>query len=373
MITTHNRIPDAQILIVDDMEANVDLLQRILVRSGYTNVTGITDSREAYLLISNNEYDLIILDLRMPHLSGFEIMEQLVSDNPDDYLPILVVTGDSDKETRNRALKAGARDFVAKPFERNEVINRIENMLEVRALYNDRKRQAIILEETVQERTQELRFRNEQLEQARLEVIRRLGRAGEYRDNETGMHVIRMSKSCANLATAAGLDQRYSNLILAASPMHDVGKIGIPDRILLKPGKLEPDEWAIMKTHTSIGADILGDSGSRLMRVARSITLSHHEKWDGTGYPNALRGEEIPIEGRITAVCDLFDALTSDRPYKAAWPVDKARCYVRDNAGSHFDPVLAEAFIDILPEILEIREAHADIEEAESATAVATR
>ena len=242
-------------------------------------------------------------------------------------------------------------------------------MLEVRALYNDRKRQTVILEETVRERTQELRNRNEQLEQARIEIIRRLGRAGEYRDNETGMHVIRMSKSCASLARIAGQDDLFVKMILEASPMHDVGEIGIPDSILLKPGKLDPGEWEIMKTHTSIGADIIGDPTSNLLRLARSIALTHHEKWDGSGYPNALRGEDIPIEGRITAVSDVFDALTSDRPYKVAWPVEKAAQFIEENAGSHFDPELAHLFIDILPEILEIREEYADAEEHSPALA----
>jgi len=371
MITTHNRIPDAQILIVDDLESNIELLERMLLRSGYKNITGISDAREANPLIKKSDFDLIILDLNMPHMDGFEIMNQLAADKHDDYLPILVLTGDFDKQTRNRALKAGATDFVAKPFDRNEVVNRIENMLEVRALYNDRKRQTTILEETVRERTQELRSRNQQLEQARHEVIRRLGRAGEYRDNETGMHVIRMSKSCASLAKAAGLNEEFVEKILEASPMHDVGKIGIPDRILLKPGKLEPKEWEIMQTHASIGADIIGESNSNLLRMARSIALTHHEKWDGSGYPNALRGENIPVEGRITAVSDVFDALTSDRPYKTAWPVEEAVRYIEQNAGSHFDPDLATAFLDILPDILEIREAYADTEETERSPALA--
>jgi putative two-component system response regulator len=360
MNTTHQRIVDSEILIVDDMPANIDLLENILVRSGYKNVTGTTDPREAYPLIKKGNYDLIILDLHMPHMDGFGIMDQLAREQPDDYLPILVLTGDIDKETRNRALKAGARNFVSKPFDRNEVINRIENMLEVRALYNDRKQQACILEEKVRERTHELRNRNDQLEQARLDIIRRLGRAGEYRDNETGMHVIRMSKSCGCLATAAGLDDDFADMILQASPMHDVGKIGIPDSILLKPGKLEAGEWDIMKTHSAIGADILGDPDSNLLRLARSIALSHHEKWDGSGYPMGLKYEDIPLEGRITAVCDVFDALTSDRPYKDAWPVAKAIRFINDNSGSHFDPRLVTAFNEILPKILAIREKYAD-------------
>lgn len=189
----------------------------------------------------------------------------------------------------------------------------ISNMLEVRALHNERLRQNEILEAKVRERTIELQERNEELERTRLEIIRRLGRAGEYRDNETGMHIIRMSKGSQRLALASGLSETHAEMILHASPMHDVGKIGIPDHILLKPGKLEPGEWEIMKTHVEIGCDIIGDQDSSLMRMARAIALTHHEKWDGLGYPNAIKGGEIPIEGRISAICDVFDALTSDQ------------------------------------------------------------
>ncbi len=360
MIEPILRITDPKILIVDDMEENVELLGEMFVRAGFESLTSTTDSREAYPLFMDGEFDLVILDLRMPHLDGFAVMDQLSREIRNDYLPILVLSGEIDRDTRNRALKAGARDFISKPFDRTEVMNRIENMLEIRALYNERKRQARVLEETVEERTRELQNRNEELEHARLEIVRRLGRAGEYRDNETGLHVVRMSKSCQRLAMAAGLDDEFADRILKASPMHDVGKIGIPDNILLKPGKLEPGEWEIMKTHSAIGADILGDNDSSLMQMAREIALTHHEKWDGSGYPNGLKGEAIPIVGRITAVCDVFDALTSDRPYKDAWPVEKASRFIRENAGSHFDPQLAQTFEEILSDILEIRTIYSD-------------
>jgi putative two-component system response regulator len=356
------RITDPKILIVDDMAENVELLERIFVRAGFANLTSTTDPREAYPLFKEGNFDLVILDLRMPHLDGFEVMEQLSREIRDDYLPILVLSGELDRDTKNRALKAGAKDFIAKPFDRTEIMNRIENMLEVRALYNERKRQAQVLEETVHERTRELQSRNEELEQTRLEIVRRLGRAGEYRDNETGLHVIRMSKGCQRLAAAAGLGDEFTERILKASPMHDVGKIGIPDNILLKPGKLESREWEIMKTHSAIGADILGEHDSNLMRMARDIALTHHEKWDGSGYPNGLKGEAIPVAGRITAICDVFDALTSDRPYKDAWPVEKAVRFIEDNSGSHFDPRLAQTFNDILSDILDIREIYSDKE-----------
>jgi putative two-component system response regulator len=202
------------------------------------------------------------------------------------------------------------------------------------------------------------------LEDTRLEVVRRLGRAAEYKDNETGMHVVRMSKIAHLLARAMGMSEEDGKLLLHASPMHDIGKIGIPDYVLLKPGKLDADEWAIMKTHAQIGAEILGDHPSPLMQMARMVALTHHEKWDGSGYPKGLKGEEIPLVGRVTAVADVFDALTSVRPYKKGWPIDEAVQYIKDNAGSHFDPAVVEKFCDHLVEIIDIRETHRDSFEA---------
>ena len=233
---------DAGILIVDDNVTNVKLLEMTLEVEGFVNVKSTTDPRQVLEFQEKNKFYVILLDIQMPHLDGFEVMEQLRGTTEGDYMPVLVLTAQQDMETRLRALESGARDFVTKPFDRAEVINRIYNMLEVRFLYNERRRQAEVLEGKVRERTQ-------QLQDSRLELIRRLGRAGEYRDNETGMHVIRMSKSCRCLALQAGLDEETAEQILQASPMHDVGKIGIPDNILLKPGKLEPEEWEIMKTH----------------------------------------------------------------------------------------------------------------------------
>jgi len=354
--------PDAKILIVDDMPENIELLETILSSAGYRNFQSTSDSREAFPIYRSGGFDLVVLDLRMPHLDGFQVMEQLASANTDDYLPILVLTGQLDRETRNRALAAGAKDFITKPFDRTEVVNRIDNILEVRALYNERGNQAKLLEKIVKERTSELMDRNRELENTRLDIIRRLGRAAEYRDNETGMHVIRMSESCRRLALAIGLDDEFAQRILQASPMHDVGKIGIPDQILLKPGKLDPAEWEIMKTHAEIGADILGDYKSDLMQMARIIALTHHEKWDGTGYPNGLSGDAIPLEGRISAICDVFDALTSVRPYKKAWTIAEANAYIDENSGRHFDPEMVRAFNAVLPDILKIRDQYSDTE-----------
>jgi len=351
---------DGKILIVDDNPANIALLRLNLKSAGYRNVTTTTDSREVVNLCTATHYDLILLDIDMPYLDGFGVMAQLAPLYVNDYMPILVLTADRSPKTRQQALQSGAKDFASKPYDLIEVLTRIKNLLEVRLLYGERTHQAEILEEKVRERTRQLDERNRELELSRREVIRRLGRAGEYRDNETGQHVIRMSKFSFLLALEHGLDKYTAELILDASPLHDVGKIGIRDAILLKPGKLDADEFTVMKTHVDIGADLLGDHSSDLMKMAQSIAATHHEKWDGSGYPNGLKGNEIPLEGRICAICDVFDALTSSRPYKAAWPIDQAVSYVKEQAGKHFDPDLVTLFIKLLPDVLAIRQVHTD-------------
>ncbi len=355
-------LKESRILVVDDNPSNVLLLEALLQQEDYHNVSSTTDPTQVKPLHQENEYDLILLDIQMPRLNGFQVMEQLKElHDADDYLPVLVLTAQTDMETRLRSLDLGARDFVTKPFQHAEVLQRIHNSLEIRYLYKQQKDYSHLLEEKVNEATAELR-------KSQLDIIRCLGRAGEYRDNETGEHVIRMSKSCQALALAAGFSARRAELILYASPMHDVGKIGIPDNILLKPGKLTPEEWETMQSHAKLGADILADNESEMVQLARTIALSHHEKWDGSGYPNGLQGEDIPIEGRIAAICDVFDALTSWRPYKNAWSIDEAIEYIKDNAGSHFDPKLVPIFLEILPQVLSIREQHQDqLETDESA------
>jgi putative two-component system response regulator len=349
----HEQSLKARILVVDDNETNVALLEAILDGDGYTNISSTTDPRKVKALFQKWRYDLVVLDIQMPHMDGLEVMEQLRLVTELDYMPVLVLTADTNPETRLQALEIGAKDFIAKPFEHAEFLHRVRNMLEVRLLYKRQRWQAEHFEAMVRERTTELH-------ETRLEIIRRLGRAGEYRDNETGMHIMRMSKGCQRLALAAGLDENQAALILQASPMHDVGKIGIPDRILLKPGRLEGEEWEIMKTHAEIGAKILEGHSSDIMELARSIALSHHEKWDGSGYPYGSKDVAIPIEGRIAAVCDVFDALTSERPYKKAWSVEDGMDFIKDNAGSHFDPELTRLFTEILPEILAIKEKYAE-------------
>jgi putative two-component system response regulator len=259
----------------------------------------------------------------------------------------VVITANNDDETKIRSLALGALDFLAKPFNGVEVAARIKNILNVRLLHNRVNHQNKILDQKVRERTRELA-------DTRLEVVQRLSRVAECRDNETGMHVIRMSRYSYLLAEAMGLSINQCELLQHASPMHDIGKIGIPDSILLKPGKLDALEWEIMKTHAEIGGQLLSDSDSSLIQMAERIARTHHEKWDGSGYPHGLKGEEIPMEGRIVAICDVFDALTSERPYKEKWPVEKAVRELKDNSGIHFDPVLVSKFIEILPQVLKV-------------------
>ncbi|HEC28514.1 MAG TPA: response regulator [Gammaproteobacteria bacterium] len=338
----------ANILIVDDQEMNVKLLDKILRQSGFTNITCTSDSRQVEQLYLENDFDLVLLDIRMPHLDGFEIIEKLDSIEKDSYVPILVLTAQNDQQTKLNALKLGAKDFLTKPFDQTEVMLRINNLLEVRLLHKQQKSLNMALDLRVQERTQELN-------DTRLEVIRRLGRAAEFRDNETGFHIIRMSQYAQLITLSVGLGAEEAELILNASPMHDIGKIGIPDNILLKPGKLDSNEWEIMKTHSAIGAEILSGHDSELMIMAREIALYHHEKYDGSGYPAGLAGADIPIAARIVALSDVFDALTSERPYKKAWPVEEAVAEIKQSSGQHFDPELVHAFEKTLPDILDVR------------------
>jgi putative two-component system response regulator len=346
-------IINANILLVDDQIINIKLLEKMLRQAGYSSIFSTTDARDVQTLYFDNEIDLILLDIRMPHMDGFEVMGQLQAAIEDDYLPVLVVTAELTSQTREKALGTGAKDFITKPFDQSEVLQRIHNMLEVRLLHKQIRLQNETLEQQVRKRT-------EQLEQSQLEIIKRLGRAAEYKDNETGNHILRMSHFAQTLAIAAGLSDEQANNILLAAPMHDIGKIGIPDNILLKPGKLDPEEWEIMKTHVTIGADLLDGTDVPLLIMARNIALTHHEKWDGTGYPQGLSGENIPIEGRICAICDVFDALTSQRPYKKAWPVEEAVAFLRGQKGKHFDPRLVDLFDQILQQILVYRAAHQD-------------
>ncbi len=342
----------ASILLVDDEPSNIKLLQRTLQAFGYLNLIATTDPRTVLPLYRQHAFDLIVLDLNMPFLDGFGVLRQL-QELGEDLPPVLILTAQNDHEHRVRALRAGAHDYVTKPFAVDELVARVRNLVQVRLYHNAVRTRNHWLEERVRERTRELY-------DTRLQIVRRLGRAAEFRDNETGLHIVRMSKISALLGAAAGMAEEDCELLLNASPMHDIGKIGIPDQILLKPGKFEPNEWEIMKTHASIGAEILSGDDSNLLSMARVIALSHHEKWDGSGYPNGLVGENIPLVGRIAALADVFDALTSERPYKKAWSVEAALGYIEANRGKHFDPRLVDLFQAQLAEIEAIRDQYAE-------------
>ncbi len=342
-------ILDATVLIVDDQPVNIQLLKVLLRDAGYTRVVATTEPRDALALYLTHHPDIVLLDLQMPHLDGFGVMAQLKQYESTGFVPILVLTAETDPAVRYRALQSGARDFLNKPFDRIETAARIRNLIELRQLYQQKARHAAELEVTVADRTRELRDTQQ-------EIIHRLGHAAEYKDNETGNHIIRMSLYARVLARRAGLSLPEQEMVTRAAPMHDIGKIGIPDRILLKPGPLTPDEWLVMRTHAEIGADLLSGSSSPLIQLAQTIALSHHERWDGNGYPRKLSGSDIPLVGRIVAVSDVFDALTSVRPYKRAWTVEEAEAEMRRGAGRQFDPALVELFFADMAEIHLIRQ-----------------
>jgi len=355
-----NDSKSASILVVDDESSNIKLLERVLVSEGYTRVVTTQDPREVLGLYREHASDLILLDLNMPQMDGYMVMEQLKINIGSDLSPILVLTAQHIQDHRQRALDSGALDYVTKPFDRKELLSRVRNLLEVQLARKFMRHQNEILERRVLDRTHDLEIAHQQLYASRMQIVQRLGRAAEYRDNETGLHIIRMSQMSARLGEVAGMNREQCTLLLNASPMHDIGKIGIPDNILLKPGKFEPEEWEIMKTHAQIGADILSGSDSELLIMASEIALTHHEKWNGSGYPNGLKGEEIPLIGRVTAIADVFDALTSERPYKNAWPIDRAVALIQEESGKHFDPELIRYFLRILPEFLLIKEKYAE-------------
>jgi putative two-component system response regulator len=326
------------ILAVDDEEANLLLLRRVLERAGYSNLVFTADPGEVPALVLRQHPRLLLLDLHMPQMDGFELMERLASVTVErESIPFLVLTADATDEAKRRALSLGARDFLTKPLDHIELLLRVRNLLQVQLLQDRLFSQNANLEDIVTERTGDL-------EHARHEILERLALAAEYRDDDTQEHAWRIGRTCCLLAVRLGLPPAEVELIRRAAPLHDIGKIGIPDSILLKPGALTAEEFEQMKKHTTIGAEILSGSGSLLLLMAESIALNHHERWDGHGYPHGLAREEIPLPARIAAVADVFDALTHERPYKQAWEIRNAVAEVFDHGGSQFDPAVVDAF-----------------------------
>ena len=345
-----------QVFAVDDATVNLRIYEKILKTIGDVDVMTFSSAPEALEYASNHEPDLLITDFRMPEMDGLELIKhfRLIPYYRD--IPVIMLTGEQDAEIRRKAIELGASDFLNKPADPIEFSSRVRNLLELRQRRKELAQRADQLAADVRAATREIALRER-------ETIHRLSRAAEFRDNETGMHIVRMGRFAQVLGRALGLGETEAELLLLAAPMHDIGKVATPDAILLKPGKLTPDEWTIMKQHTTAGYEILKDSASPLLQKGAEIALSHHEKWDGSGYPNGLAGDDIPISGRICALSDVFDALTSVRPYKPAWPVEQAIVHIHKSSGSHFDPELVKAFERAMPEINDIRAKLTDREE----------
>ncbi|WPK11752.1 response regulator [Lysinibacillus louembei] len=339
-------IKQAKILIVDDQEYNVSLLERILRRAGFEYLYSTMDPFQAQPLFEEVKPDIVLTDLHMPGMDGIQILQYIRS--KDAILPVLMLTADLTPEAKKQAFQEGISDFLTKPIDRIELVLRITNLLQTRVLYGQLREQNQWLEEKVQQRTEEL-------QQAKLEILNLLAKASEYRDDETGEHTQRVGHLSGLIAERLNLPKAEVELIRLAAPLHDIGKIGIPDQILLKPGRFEADEFERMKTHTTIGADILANSVFTTLKMARKIAIAHHEKWDGTGYPNGISGEDIPIEARIVALADFYDALTHERPYKRAWTPEETLAEIKAQRGKHFDPAVVDVFIELFNEQLLVK------------------
>jgi putative two-component system response regulator len=337
-------VRSARVLLVDDEPANLTFLRHVLETEGYAELIAFTDPVEACDRFAEIDPDVVVIDLWMPRLDGFEVIARIQEQLPaGNYLPILVVTGDPTPEARRRALSTGARDFLTKPLSPSEVRLRVGNLLETRFLHMQLKQHNALLEQRVDQRTFEL-------EAARLEILYRLARAAEFRDYQTGQHTLRVARLAGRMAQVLGMPMDQAELITRAAPLHDLGKIGIPDAVLLKPARLNRHERSVIEAHTVIGAEILSGSAYPLLQLAEEIALNHHERWDGLGYPHQLLADATPVSGRIVAVADVFDALTHARPYKSAWTARDALAEIEANAGTQFDPAVVDALLRVAPE-----------------------
>jgi putative two-component system response regulator len=332
---------DARLVVVDDHEPNVLALEALLEQWGVPNVWSTTRSAEAGALVAEHDPDLVLLDLHMPAPDGFEVMDELRRlQNSGAPLPVIVLTADITPDARRRALACGARDFLTKPFDPVEVELRVRNILAAR-----RHEQA--LAERTDELEHRVRARTREVEESRLEVLDRLALAAEYRDDLTGAHTRRVATTAAALARRLGLDGQTVRLLELAAPLHDIGKIGVPDAVLRKAGELDREERAVMRRHTLIGARMLASSDSPVLKLAEEVALRHHERWDGAGYPEGLANYQIPLAARIVAVADVFDALCCTRPYKPPWSIERAVIEVVGGAGTQFDPDVVKAFEEL--------------------------
>lgn len=342
-----------QVLIVDDTEINLILFGALVKKLDDCEAHVFADSRKALAWVTENVPDLVIVDYMMPELDGIEFIQRMRELPGRELAPILMITANDQKQIRYRALDVGANDFLTKPIDKVEFLARTRNMLSLNLATKHMADHASWLAEEVRKATREVVIRER-------ETVVRLSKAAEYRDPETGAHIVRMAHYSMLIARGLGLPEADQQLILEAAPMHDIGKVGIADKILLKPGRLEPEEFEIMKQHSEFGYDLLRGSTSKLLQTGAEIALGHHEKFDGSGYPRGLKGEEIPIFSRIVAVADVFDALTSERPYKKAWEVADAVQFLKNGAGSHFDPACVDAFMGAWDDVEEIRIKYAE-------------
>lgn len=343
-----NNLTRQTILVVDDVPDNIDVLGGIL-KENYKMKFATNGEKALSIARAKKPLDLILLDIEMPGIDGYEVCRQLKQHESTKKIPVIFVTAKSEAEAEERGFKVGGVDYITKPVNPAIVRERVKTHL---ALYDQNR----VLEEKVKERTAQLSEAFETIKNASLDTINRLSRAAEYKDEDTGAHIIRMSHYSASVARAMGVDEATVECILYAAPMHDIGKIGIPDRILLKPGKLDADEWKIMIKHAEFGAKILEGADASFIKLGREIALSHHEKWNGTGYPQGLKKDEIPLAGRIAAIADVFDALTTKRPYKDPFSLEKSYGIIEENRGIHFDPDVVDAFFEVTDEILDIKE-----------------
>ena len=350
------KIEEGKILIIDDEPGNVHIFERILKGAGFSNITSITDPLKTVETYEKIKPDLILLDLKMPHLDGFGVMAALKKVETETYLPILVLTAQRDQATRLRALESGAKDFISKPFEMTEAISRVRNMLEVSLLHNEVREMNLDLEYRVRKRTREL-------EESRLDIIHRLVRAAGYRNKSTVPNIARLGYFCSLLAEEMGMSADQCILIQQASPLHNIGEIGVPDDILAKEEKLSNEELEMFKLHPIMGAEILGGSDSKLLQMAESICKTHEEKWDGSGYPNGLKGEEIPLEARVVAVCVELEKLTGPANESPISP-EAAIEEIESKSGTFFDPKVVAACNQVLLEIKDITEQYSDKDHA---------